>query len=129
MEQTIGLGRRKRAVARVYLRPGSGKVTINDKPLDDYFCKRAFAEEIIKSPLKVTQNLSKFDLLVTVDGGGTLGQIEAIRHGLARALEKVNPDYRRALKSAGFLTRDDREIERKKYGHAKARKRFQFSKR
>lgn len=129
MEQTTGLGRRKRAVARVYLRPGSGKVTINDKSLDDYFCKRAFAEETIKAPLKATQNLSKFDLIVTVDGGGTLGQIEAIRHGLARALERVNPDYRRVLKSAGFLTRDDREIERKKYGHAKARKRFQFSKR
>lgn len=129
MEQTIGLGRRKRAVARVYLRPGTGKVTINDKSLDDFFCRRAFAEETIKAPLRATQNLSKFDLVVNVIGGGTTGQIEAIRHGCARALEKVNPDYRAALKSAGFLTRDDREIERKKYGHAKARKRFQFSKR
>lgn len=129
MEQSIGLGRRKRAVARVYLRPGTGKVTINHKPLDDFFSKRAFAEETIKAPLKATQNLSKFDMVVNVAGGGVLGQIEAIRHGCARALEKVNPDYRGVLKSAGFLTRDDREIERKKYGHAKARRRFQFSKR
>lgn len=129
MEQTIGLGRRKRSVARVYLRPGTGKVTINSKPLDDFFCKRPFAEESIKAPLKATQNLSKFDLVVTVEGGGTMGQLDAIRHGLARALEKVNPDYRHTLKAAGYLTRDDRETERKKYGHAKARKRFQFSKR
>jgi small subunit ribosomal protein S9 len=129
MEQTIGLGRRKRSVARVYLRPGTGKVTINSKPLDEFFCKRAFAEESIKAPLKATQNLSKYDLLVTVAGGGTMGQLDAIRHGLARALEKLNPDYRHTLKAAGYLTRDDRETERKKYGHAKARKRFQFSKR
>ncbi len=129
MEQTIGLGRRKRSVARVYLRPGTGKVTINSKPLDDFFCKRAFAEETIKAPLKATQNLSKYDLVVTVAGGGTMGQLDAIRHGLARALEKLNPEYRHTLKAAGYLTRDDRETERKKYGHAKARKRFQFSKR
>ncbi len=129
MEQSIGLGRRKRAVARVYLRPGAGKVTINEKSLDDYFCRMAFAEEIIKSPLKATQNLTKYDLVVNVVGGGVHGQIEAIRHGCARALEKLNPEYRHTLKSAGYLTRDDRETERKKYGHAKARKRFQFSKR
>lgn len=129
MEQWIGLGRRKRAVARVYLRPGRGKVVINGKSLEDFFSKRAGFEDILKAALRETQTLSKFDLVVNVLGGGVTGQVEAIRMGCARALEKYNPSFRAALKSAGFLTRDAREKERRKYGLAKARKAYQFSKR
>lgn len=129
MEQHIGIGRRKRSVARVYLRPGSGKVTINGKTPEAYFSKRSHFEDILKSPLAETQTISKFDMVINVVGGGVRGQVEAIRHGCARALEKENGDRRAVLKKAGFLTRDAREVERKKCGQPKARKRFQFSKR
>jgi len=129
MEQVHGIGRRKRAVARVYLRPGTGQITINGKTSEDYFGKRTGYQDILKSPLVETQMLQQYDMIVTVRGGGTIGQVEAVRHGCARALERVNPAFRPALKSLGFLTRDAREKERKKYGQPKARKKFQFSKR
>lgn len=129
MEQWISVGRRKCAVARVYLRNGKGKVTINGKSLEDYFGKRPEAEDLVKAPLRETQTVGKFDLVVNVRGGGVRGQLEAIRMGCARALQKQSVALRPALKSAGFLTRDAREKERRKYGLAKARKRYQYSKR
>lgn len=129
MEQFVAVGRRKTAVARVYLRPGRGKIEINGKAPEEFFGKRAGFEDIIKSPLSETQSINKFDMVVTVDGGGVTGQVEAIRMGCARALQKANPAYRAVLKSMGFLTRDAREKERRKYGLAKARKRYQYSKR
>lgn len=129
MEQYLGTGRRKTSVARVYLRPGRGKMTINGKTSEQYFAKMPYIEEIIRAPLRETHAVSKYDIVVTVHGGGINGQAEAIRHGVARALQTANPAYRPALKSLGFLTRDSREVERKKYGQKKARKRFQFSKR
>lgn len=129
MEQYTAIGRRKNAVARVYLRPGRGRITINGKASDLYFSKRSLVEDILRAPLRETHTASKYDLVVTVRGGGVMGQTEAIRHGVARALEKLNPAYRPQLKVAGFLTRDAREKERKKYGLAKARKAYQFSKR
>lgn len=129
MEQYLGTGRRKSAVARVYLRPGRGKITVNDKPVEEYFTKHPFVSDLVRAPLRETHNISKYDVVVTVSGGGITGQAEAIRHGLARALQKANPAHRPTLKAAGFLTRDPREVERKKYGRAKARKRYQFSKR
>jgi small subunit ribosomal protein S9 len=129
MEQYLGTGRRKTAIARVYLRPGRGKFTVNGKVMEDYFAKRPFVGDVVRAPLRETHNISKYDVLVNVVGGGTTGQAEAIRHGLSRALQKANPAHRPVLKAAGFMTRDSREVERKKYGHAKARKRFQFSKR
>ncbi len=108
MEQYIGIGRRKSSVARVYLRPGRGRVVINGKSPEDYFSKHLFFEDIVRSPLKETHTASKYDLVVTARGGGINGQAEAIRHGVARALEKVNPAHRPALKAAGFLRRDSR---------------------
>jgi small subunit ribosomal protein S9 len=129
MEQHLGTGRRKCSVARVYLRPGSGKVVVNEKTLAEYFAKRPEVETIIRGPLEETQTVGKYDLVVNVFGGGYKGQAEAIRHGIARALNAANPAFRPALKSAGFLTRDPREKERRKYGLVKARKAFQFSKR
>ena len=129
MEQHIGLGRRKRAVARVYLRPGKGKITINGKPFEKYFGARIAYDQIARRPLKETQKDGKFDLVITVRGGGVHGQVEAIQHGCARALEKFDSTLRPTLKSHGLLTRDAREVERKKYGQPKARKRFQYSKR
>lgn len=129
MEQYIGIGRRKASVARVYLRPGKGRVTVNGKTFESYFGKRANFDEIMKGPMRETQTTTKFDVVVRVAGGGTTGQVEAIRLGIARSLEKANPDYRPSLKKAGFLTRDARCVERKKYGQPKARKRYQFSKR
>ncbi len=129
IEQYCGTGRRKTSVARVYLRPGKGKVTVNDLPLNKYFVEHPGVEYIIKAPLKETHTLSKYDILIRVAGGGTMGQAGAIRHGVARALLEVNPAFRIVLKKAGFLTRDPRMSERKKYGQKKARKRFQFSKR
>ena len=128
-EQYLGTGRRKAAVARVYLRPGKGRVVINGKSGEDYFSKRPGADEIFRAPLRETHTISKYDLIVTLFGGGYKGQMEAIRHGVARALQNANPAYRPALKAAGFITRDAREKERRKYGLAKARKGFQFSKR
>src|SRR4051812_47158107 len=128
-EQYLGTGRRKAAVARIYLRPGKGRVVINGRSLDDFFCKRPGVDEIIRAPLRETHTISKYDLLVNVFGGGYKGQTEAIRHGVARALQNANPAYRPTLKGLGFLTRDAREKERRKYGLVKARKAFQFSKR
>jgi small subunit ribosomal protein S9 len=126
--QYYGTGRRKRAVARVYVRPGTGKITVNDRALDAYFPSDT-AKMIIKQPLVITETADKLDLLVKVQGGGPSGQAGALRHGLARALVEYNPDLRARLKEAGFLTRDARRVERKKYGRPGARKRFQYSKR
>ncbi|MCK8824381.1 30S ribosomal protein S9 [Fuchsiella alkaliacetigena] len=124
----LGTGRRKTATARVRLRPGNGQVVVNDKPLAEYFA-RDFSQMIVKQPLKLTETLGEFDVLVSVEGGGLSGQAEAIRLGVARALLEVEENYRAVLKKAGFLTRDPRMKERKKYGRKKARKSSQFSKR
>jgi small subunit ribosomal protein S9 len=126
--QYYGTGRRKSAVARVYLRPGSGKIMVNKRDFDTYFPNRVL-KMIIRQPLLMTETAENFDVLVNVQGGGMTGQAGAIRHGLSRALLAFNPELRPRLKSAGFLTRDAREVERKKYGQPKARRRFQFSKR
>ena len=128
MEQYYGTGRRKRSVARVFLRPGTGKIIINRKDCTEFF-HRAVYQTIVRSPLEVTENLDKMDVFATVNGGGTTGQAGALRHGLSRALVSFNEDLRPALRKAGFLTRDAREVERKKYGQRGARARFQFSKR
>jgi small subunit ribosomal protein S9 len=129
MEQYLGTGRRKTAVARVYLRPGRGRLVINGKAPEVYFAKRPFIDEIVRAPLRETHTVTKFDVIVNVQGGGVRGQADAIRHGVARALQEANPAHRPTLKSLGFLTRDPRKKERKKYGLVKARKAFQFSKR
>ncbi len=126
--QYYGTGRRKTAVARVFLRPGKGEMIINQKPVDEYV-DSGILKMIIRQPLQLTETVDKFDLYVTVKGGGIAGQAGAIRHGIARALLEYNPEFRKRLKTAGFLTRDPRMKERKKYGQPKARKRFQFSKR
>ncbi len=123
-----GTGRRKSSVARVYLVPGTGKVTINKKDMDAYFGLETL-KLIVKQPLELTETLSKFDVLVNVRGGGFTGQAGAIRHGVSRALLQADADYRPALKKAGFLTRDSRMKERKKYGLKGARRAPQFSKR
>ncbi|MEX0702164.1 MAG: 30S ribosomal protein S9 [Planctomycetales bacterium] len=124
----MGTGRRKTAVARVRLRPGSGETDINGKPLEDYF--RIERDRLmIEAPLKAAGRLGKVDLWVRVEGGGTTGQTGAIILGIARALEALDPDVHYALSDGGFLTRDGRMVERKKYGFKKARKSFQFSKR
>jgi small subunit ribosomal protein S9 len=129
MEQTHALGRRKAAVARVYLASGKGNVTINDRPLEVYFPLESL-QYIVNQPFEVTGTLGQFDVKVTLAGGGIKGQAEAVRLGIARALSELNREaYRSALKSAGFLTRDAREVERKKPGQPGARRRFQFSKR
>lgn len=129
IEQNLGTGRRKDAVARVYLRPGKGKMIVNKKDWKDFFGERAFIDAYIRAPLKDTQTLSKYDVIVNVFGGGVKGQAGAIRHGIARALIDANPDFRPTLKKAGYLTRDPRTKERRKYGFRKARKRSQYSKR
>ena len=126
--QHLGTGRRKRAVARVFLRPGSGQMTINGRPLNEYFTTET-ARAMARQPLLATETADKFDVLVTADGGGTTGQAGAVRLGIARALVEFNSELRARLKEAGFLTRDPRSHERKKYGQKGARKRFQFSKR
>jgi small subunit ribosomal protein S9 len=126
--KNYGTGRRKESVARVHLRPGSGVITINDRPLDNYF-GRETAKMILRQPLELVEQKDKLDVLVTVRGGGLSGQAGAIRHGISRALCVYNPDFRSVLKKAGFVTRDARAVERKKYGRPGARKRFQFSKR
>ena len=123
-----GTGRRKTAVARVYLRPGTGKIMVNRRDFDEYFPNQVL-KMVIRQPLLLTETADKFDILVNVVGGGPSGQAGAIRHGLSRALLEYNVELRPRLKSAGFLTRDARKVERKKYGQPKARKRFQFSKR
>ena len=126
--QYYGTGRRKSAVARVYLRPGSGNIVVNKRTFDIYFPNRVL-KMIIRQPLLMTETAENFDIFINVHGGGSAGQAGAIRHGLSRALLAFNPELRPRLKSAGFLTRDAREVERKKYGQPKARRRFQFSKR
>ena len=123
-----GTGRRKSSVARVYLVPGTGKVTINQRDMDEYFGLDTL-KVIVRQPLAATETADKFDVLVNVRGGGYTGQAGAIRHGIARALLNVDADYRPILKSAGFLTRDPRMKERKKYGLKAARRAPQFSKR
>lgn len=127
-ERYYGTGRRKSSVARVYLMPGSGKVTINKKDMDDYFGLETL-KIIVRQPLEATNMADKFDVLVNVKGGGFTGQAGAIRHGIARALNKYDLDLRPTLKKAGFLTRDPRMKERKKYGLKAARRAPQFSKR
>ncbi len=126
--QYYGTGRRKTAVARVYLRPGSGKMTVNRRDFDEFFPNQVL-KMVIRQPLLLTETADKFDVLVNVVGGGSTGQAGAIRHGISRALLEYNAELRPRLKAAGFLTRDPRKVERKKYGQPKARKRFQFSKR
>ncbi|WP_337871770.1 30S ribosomal protein S9 [Ignavibacterium sp.] len=128
MADKIFVGRRKTSVARVILKNGNGKVTVNDREFEDYFPQLLSREDIL-APFKVTDTEGKFDVFINVDGGGTTGQAQAVRLGIARALVDLNTDFRPALKSAGFLRRDPRMVERKKYGRPKARKRFQFSKR
>ncbi len=126
--QYYATGRRKTATARVYLRPGSGKVVINRRPIDDYFHTAAL-RRVTREPLALTETHEKFDILVNVSGGGETGQAGAVRHGIARALVQFDAALRPRLKEAGFLTRDSRVKERKKYGQRGARARFQFSKR
>ncbi len=127
-EKYYGTGRRKKSIARVYLVPGTGKITINKRDIDEYFGLETL-KVIVRQPLTATENTEKFDVLVNVRGGGTTGQAGAIRHGIARALLKADAEYRPTLKSAGFLTRDPRMKERKKYGLKAARRAPQFSKR
>jgi small subunit ribosomal protein S9 len=129
MEKKNALGRRKSAVARVYLAAGKGNITINDRPLEEYF-KEGSLQYIVNQPFAVTKTEGQFDVKVNVVGGGTKGQAEAVRLGISRALSDLDREaYRPALKAEGFLTRDSREVERKKPGQPGARARFQFSKR
>jgi small subunit ribosomal protein S9 len=129
IEQHIATGRRKTATARVYLRPGRGKIVVNGQPFTRYFGERPELEAAAKSPLKDTHTITKYDIVINVCGGGHVGQVGAIRMGVARALVAANPALRSTLKSGGHLTRDARMKERKKPGQPGARKRFQFSKR
>jgi small subunit ribosomal protein S9 len=121
-------GKRKDAVARVWIKPGPGQITINEKPVEQYFA-RPVLRMILQQPLHVANRAGQFDIVVTVAGGGLSGQAGAVRHGLAKALTSFEPELRPALKKEGFLTRDPRVVERKKYGKKKARRSFQFSKR
>ena len=123
-----GTGRRKKSIARVYLMPGKGEITINKRPIDEYFGLETL-KVIVRQPMALTDTVDKYDVLVNVHGGGYTGQAGAIRHGISRALLQVDADYRPALKKAGFLTRDPRMKERKKYGLKAARRAPQFSKR
>jgi len=123
-----GTGRRKTSTARVHLRQGAGAITVNNRPLDEYFGNEVL-KMIIKQPLSLTETNDRFDIVVLVDGGGPSGQAGAIRHGISRALQVYNMELRKRLKKAGLLTRDPRMKERKKYGQRGARARFQFSKR
>ena len=128
MEQINALGRRKSSVARVYLSEGTGKITINKKDLTQYF-PSAILQYVVKQPLQLLEVEGKYDIKANLDGGGFTGQSQALRLAIARALVKVNADAKKALRQAGFITRDPREVERKKPGRPKARRRFQFSKR
>ena len=127
-DKLYGTGRRKKSVARVYLVPGKGNITINKRAIDEYFGLETL-KVIVRQPLVLTETLDKFDIIVNVHGGGYTGQAGAIRHGISRALLQADGDYRPALKKAGFLTRDPRMKERKKYGLKAARRAPQFSKR
>jgi len=121
-------GKRKDAIARVWIKPGAGQITVNDRPIDVYFA-RPVLRMILQQPLVVANRVDQYDVNVTVDGGGLSGQAGAVRHGLAKALTHYEPELRSVLKKEGFLTRDSRVVERKKYGRRKARRSFQFSKR
>lgn len=123
-----GVGRRKTSIARLFLTPGEGQILVNKRPFESYFPRESLRMMILQ-PVESTGNLGKFNLVVNVKGGGLTGQAGAVRHGVARALLHLNPDYRKPLNKGGFLTRDSREVERKKYGHRKARKKSQYSKR
>ena len=123
-----GTGRRKTATARVYLKPGSGRITVNDRSLDDFF-GRETGRMIVRQPLEAVKLVNKFDIAVTVGGGGITGQAGAIRHGITRALIEYDESLRKPLRDAGFVTRDAREVERKKVGRRKARRGTQYSKR
>ncbi len=128
METNYGTGRRKTSTARVFLRPGSGNIVINDRTLDEYF-GRPTARMVVRQPLELVEMVDKFDVKITVKGGGIGGQAGAIRHGITRALMEYDETLRSPLRKAGWVTRDAREVERKKVGLRKARKRPQFSKR
>ena len=121
-------GKRKDAVARVWIKPGRGQIVINEKPVEQYFA-RPVLRMVLAQPLHIANRVDQYDIIVTVAGGGLSGQAGAVRHGLAKALTNYEPDLRPALKKEGFLTRDPRVVERKKYGRKKARRSFQFSKR
>jgi len=127
-QNQYGTGRRKTATARVYLKPGSGKITVNQRSLDEFF-GRETGRMIVRQPLQAVQLVDRFDIAVTVDGGGITGQAGAIRHGITRALIKYDEALRKPLRAAGFVTRDAREVERKKVGRRKARRGPQYSKR
>lgn len=126
--RAYGTGRRKDATARVWVKRGSGKITVNGKSLEQYFA-RPVLRMIINQPFAVLASEGKFDVMVTVAGGGLSGQAGAVRHGISRALDAYDPSFRPVLRKSGFMTRDSRVVERKKYGRAKARRSFQFSKR
>ncbi len=128
METINALGRRKKSIARVYLKEGKGKITINKKDAKDYF-PIPTQQAKLNQPFQLTETEKKYDVVVNVYGGGPTGQVEAIRLGVSRALVKINEEYKPALKAEGLMTRDPRMVERKKFGQKKARKRFQFSKR
>jgi small subunit ribosomal protein S9 len=127
-DNVAATGRRKRAIARVKLTLGQGVITVNKKPFDEYF-PRPQLQQIVRQPLEATQSLTRFDVVVKAEGGGVTGQAGAVRHGIARALLAMDETLRETLRKAGFLTRDPREKESKKYGRKRARKRFQYSKR
>ena len=127
-EEFYGTGRRKESTARVWLRPGSGKITVNRRDVESYFPRESL-KMVLRQPLVVSDQATKWDVLVNVAGGGLSGQAGAVRHGIARALVAADADSRPALKKAGHLTRDSRMVERKKYGQPGARKKYQFSKR
>jgi small subunit ribosomal protein S9 len=128
VQQNYGTGRRKSAVARVFLRPGKGDIVVNGKPVDEFF-SRETGRMIVRQPLEITNHLGTFDIRINVDGGGESGQAGAVRHGITRALIDYDESLKPALKKAGLVTRDAREVERKKVGLHKARRRKQFSKR
>lgn len=126
--RSYATGKRKNSVARVWVKPGKGNITINDKTIDVYFA-RPVLKMIINQPFEITNRENEFDVICTVKGGGLSGQAGAIKHGISKALNEYEPELRAILKKAGFLTRDDRIVERKKFGRAKARRSYQFSKR
>ena len=128
VNQNYGTGRRKSATARVFMKPGTGEIVVNKRKFEEYF-QNEVHRMVIRQPLQLTDSSGKFDILVNVNGGGPAGQAGAVRHGITRALIEMNPELRARLKKAGFVTRDPRAKERKKYGQKGARARFQFSKR
>jgi small subunit ribosomal protein S9 len=127
-ERYHAIGKRKTAIARIWMKPGKGAIIINNRSIDEYISRES-GRELIKQPLEITGTINKYDISVNVRGGGVLGQAGAIRHGISRALVNINPDFRLLLKKAELLTRDSRMKERKKYGQVGARARFQYSKR